>query len=403
MKILVLGSGIIGVTTAYYLHKSGHEVTVIDRNSNSAAECSYANGGQLSYSHAEPWANPITLNSIPRWLIAKNSPLSVGNIIDYRMWKWIWKFIGNCNSKQAKDSTKKLLEMALLSRNEMREICDDINIEFNQSQCGTLHLFEHEKLLEEAINQAKFQQEFGCEFEVLNTRESCLEKEPALVGSNRKFIGGIFFPLDASGDIHQFTNKLASYLAKKGVDFLYDTEIKSLKVNKYENKIEKVVTHNKVISADKYIVTLGAYSSLLLRNIGITLPIYPVKGYSLTIPINKDDLAPNICITDIHHKIVTSRLGSELRIAGMADFSGYDHRIYPARIRALKTIANDLFPNMVNIDKAKEWSCLRPSTPDGIPIISKSRYNNLYINTGHGSLGWTLAAGSAFALNKLIL
>ncbi len=400
MKVIVLGAGIIGVTTAYYLNKLGYEVTVIERKNVSAAECSFANGGQLSYSHAEPWASPAALRKIPKWLISAHSPLVFRPSADINMWKWALSFLGRCTDKKKEEATEDTLRLALYSRECFADIMKDTGIEFSYLNHGTVHTFRHEEALAANIAQAEFQKQLGCDYEILHTRADCEKKEPALKYSPTKIIGGIFFPLDATGDVNQFSINLTDYLINKGVKFVYGQTVKE--IIKDGDRITGIVTDKSRYDADNFVMSLGASSPVLLRKIGINVPIYPMKGYSLSIAIKDMEKTPLAGITDQYNKIVYSRLGNILRVAGTAEFAGYDDSVNKERLATLKKMVYELFPHAGDVENAKEWSCLRPSTPEGTPILGKTGYNNFYLNTGHGTLGWTLSAGSANIVADII-
>ncbi|MCE3232888.1 MAG: Glycine/D-amino acid oxidase [Rickettsiaceae bacterium] len=400
MKILVLGSGVIGVTTAYQLAKRGHEVEVVDRGRASASECSFANGGQLSYAHVEPWATPGLLPKIPKWLLDKNSPLVFNIRADYAMWSWAMKFLACCTSAKAYESTINMMRLALYSKQCFAEIEAETNISYSKISKGTLHTFRNQALMDFNIQQADFQKTLGCDFKVLMSRSACEEIEPALKYSQTNIIGGLYFPIDATGDVCEFSINLATIIKEKGVKFHYGTKISNILVD--GDKIVGVKTDKGVLTADKYVVCLGAATPLLLKPIGINLPIYPMKGYSISVKITNSDKAPTVGITDQGNKIVFSRLGDVMRVAGTAEFAGYNDSIKASRIATLKKMAKETFPESGDMDHAGEWACLRPSTPDGSPIIGKTKFNNLILNTGHGTLGWTLSCGSAKAAADIV-
>lgn len=400
MKITILGAGVIGVTTAYYLHKLGYEVTVIERNDVSAAECSFANGGQLSYSHAEPWATPSALRKIPKWLFSKDSPLVFHPSLDMAMWKWAVSFLKHCNDEKKEASTKHTLRLAMHSRECFAGIKGDTDIEFSYLDTGTVHTFRDEKSLAANIEQAEFQSKLGCDYEVLHTRADCEKKEPALKHAPADIIGGLYFPMDATGDVNEFTVNLSKYLKDKSVKFIYGESVKDILTD--DNKITGFVTDKNTYKADNFVVSAGAASPLLLRKIGVNVPIYPMKGYSLSINIDDMSKAPIAGITDQYNKIVYTRLKNVLRVAGTAEFAGYDNSVVTSRIATLKKMVKELFPNAGDIESGRQWACLRPSTPEGTPILGKTSYENLYLNTGHGTLGWTLSCGSAKIVADII-
>jgi D-amino-acid dehydrogenase len=400
MKIIVLGSGVIGVTTAYLLAARGHTVEVIERKSECAAETSFANGGQLSYSHAEPWANPSVLPKVFKWMFKDDAPLVLRPRLDYRMMKWGLQFLSNCTTRAAERNAITLLRLGIYSKRKFEQVCSYTGIEFDRRMDGILHVFDDRKELDHAIAQAHFQEKFGCKEEVL-TLDQCLRLEPSLQYSGKKLVGGIHAPLDESGDAREFASKLSDLCEKEyGVVFHYNTEITGIQREK--KRIVAIQTSAGDFTADAYVLSLGSYSSIHLRKLGIDVPIYPMKGYSLTMPANM--FAPKVSITDQQAKIVYSRLGDELRVAGTAEFAGYSDKVNEKRILPILNAIKNLFPRVVPEDESQisRWACLRPSTPDGPPIIGKTPYENLYLNTGHGTLGWTQAAGSAFLLADVV-
>jgi D-amino-acid dehydrogenase len=398
MKILVLGSGLLGVASAYALAKRGFEVTVVDRKSTSGAETSYANGGQLSYSHAEPWANPSVIPNLPKFLLDPNSPLVLRPRADWQMTKWGVKFLRNCAAARANVNCINILRLGLYSREEMAKLRADTNIAFDFAARGILHVFGNDKSFDYAKHHNEFQARFGGDERVLTTDE-VFALEPALQHTERKIIGGIHAHQDESGDAYMFCNALADHISKRfGVKFIHGVNIESLA--REGNRITAVKTDQGEMTADGFVMAMGSYSSVALRPLGIDVPIYPMKGYSITLPAN--EFCPNLSLTDGTFKIVYSRLGDRLRIAGTAEFAGYNDAVREKRIKPIIKAARGLLPKADwdgNIDR---WACLRPSTPDGPPIIGKTPYPNLFLNTGHGTLGWTQAAGSATLLADIM-
>ena len=398
MKVIILGSGLLGVTTAYELAKRGCQVTVLERQPEIAAETSFANGGQLSYSHAEPWANPGVLRKLPSWMMRDDAPLVFRPRTDLQMIKWGLKFLRNCTHERARINTVNLLRLGLYSRQKMLELVKETGIQFDYSERGILHIFSHEEEFDGAKRQIEFQSKFGGQERVLN-REQCLALEPALAHSPRNIVGGIHAHLDASGDARLFCIELAKLAAERyGVRFAHGVEIYDIKPELAN--IRAISTNKGELVADAYVVATGSYSAVHLRQIGIDVPIYPMKGYSITIEAGEN--SPNISLTDVANKIVYSKLGNRLRVAGTAEFAGYNHDINPVRIAPIVKAAQELFPAADWSKDIHPWACLRPSTPDGPPIIGKTRYNNLFLNTGHGTLGWTQAAGSAAIVSDVM-
>lgn len=399
MKVLILGAGVIGVTTASFLTKRGYEVTVIDREPASAMECSFANGGQLSYNHAEPWASPTALRKAVKWIGQKDAPLVFPLRLDPVMWAWIFRFLSNCTNNRVRRNTETLLRLGLYSRTCMHRLQDKLHLDFNYQKTGKFFVFETQKDFEAALKQSEFQHRLGANFIKLSPEE-CLEREPAFSSVINNLVGGIYDPEDETGDVHSFTETLADYLISQGTHFLFDTTLESINVE--GNKIHSVTTNAGELEADIYVMALGCYSPTFLRQIGIKVPIYPMKGYSISATVTDESKAPTNSVTHASQKIVYSRLGNVLRAAGTAEFAGYNDIIRPERIAMLKHDMEYLFPECSDTAHASEWACLRPSTPDGPPILGASPYKNLFLNTGHGTLGWTQAAGSAAIVANII-
>ncbi len=398
MKILVLGSGLLGVATAYELGKRGFDVTVIDRQKTAAAETSFANGGQLSYSHAEPWANASILPKLPSWMLRSDSPLVFHPRADWQMIKWGLSFLRNCTKTRADIATVNLLRLGLYSRERMHVIKNDEGFDFDYNDKGILHVYGSHEELEHGKKQIEFQEKFGGKEKTLS-RDEVYALEPMLSHSERNIVGGIHAYNDESGDANTFCVKLAERASQRfNVKFEYGVTVKELK--KEKNKIIAVSTDKGDMQADGFVMALGSYSSVYLRQIGINVPIYPMKGYSITLEAN--ELCPNISITDGSHKIVYSKLGKRVRVAGTAEFAGYDTSINEKRIEPIIRAASSLVPKADWSQEIKKWACLRPSTPDGPPIMGRTPYNNLFLNTGHGTLGWTQAAGSAALLADIM-
>jgi D-amino-acid dehydrogenase len=398
VQILVLGSGILGVTAAYELGKRGFDVTVLDRQPESARECSHANGGQLSYSHAEPWANPGVLPKLPKWMIDPESPLVFRLRADWRMFRWGVRFLRNCTPERANINCATLLRLGLYSKKKMDELRAGSGIAFDYSNKGILHVFGTEKDFDDAKRQNDYQAKLGGEERVL-TREECLSLEPALAHTSRAIVGGIHAFHDECGDAYLYCKALAKVATERyDVKFEYGVNIHS--INARGGNIVSVSTDQGTLAADGYVVALGSYTPLFLSPLGINLPIYPMKGYSITLPAN--EFSPSLSITDGKYKIVFSRLGNRLRVAGTAEFAGYDDRINEKRITPIIRAATTLFPKAPWESDITRWACLRPSTPDGPPILGRTRYPNLFLNTGHGTLGWTQAAGSAAIVADII-
>lgn len=398
MKILILGSGLLGVTTAYELGKRGFDVTVIDRQASPAAETSFANGGQLSYSHAEPWASPSVLPKLPNWLMRPDSPLVFRPRADRQMIGWGLSFLRNCTKFRADINTVNMLRLGLYSKECLDAIRRDEGLEFDYSDKGILHIYGTQAELDHGKRQVEFQAKFGGSERILS-RDAVFALEPSLSYSSQIIVGGIHAHHDASGDAHSFCTRLAERAAMNfGVKFEYGISITNLKTE--GNRIVCVETDKGEMQADSFVMALGSYSTVYLRKIGIKIPVYPMKGYSITIEAN--EFCPHVSLTDGTHKIVYSRLGNRIRVAGTAEFAGYDTTINENRITPIIRAASGLLPKADWSQKIGKWACLRPSTPDGPPIIGRTPYSNLFLNTGHGTLGWTQAAGSAALIGSII-
>lgn len=405
MKVVVLGAGLIGVASAWYLREAGHEVTVIDRQSEPAGETSYANGGQISTSHAEPWASPRMPATVLRWLGKTDAPLLWRMTADIHQWAWGLRFLMECRPHRTQMNTRAILKLALESRALLKELRGDLSLQYDQLTRGILHFYTNPAEFNHAIGQAALMREFGCEREVKSDAE-CLQIEPALRQSTIPIVGGTFTPQDESGDARQFVQNLATHCVERGVVFRYETKVQSLSSD------GRVITgvqlsEGECIRAEAYVVALGSFSSLMLRPLGVRLPVFPAKGYSATIPLNspldsergKD--APVVSLTDDEARLVFSRLGNRLRVAGMAEFMGYDTMLDAARCDTLMRRVKVLFPSLAGCP-VDFWTGLRPSTPGNVPLVGRTCHDNLWINTGHGTLGWTMACGSGKLLADLL-
>ena len=391
MKIVVLGAGLIGVSTAYHLARAGHRVVVIDRQPGPGLETSYANGGQLSASHATPWSNPQTPRRLLAWFGRADAPLAFALRWDPAMWGFFLRFLAQCRAARSDANAATVLRLALYSRARLAQLRSETSIAFDAEDRGILHIYRSAQELERAAAAAERFRPLGLETEDLNAR-ACVALEPALAGVRETLAGGIYSPGDLSGDAHAFTMGLAQLCADAGVEFRFRTRVTRLA--RMGGRITGAMTDRGMVTADRYVLAFGSYSPLLLAPLGIRLPVYPAKGYSATVPVKGSNLAPRVSLTDDDRKIVMSRLGDRLRIAGMADFNGYNTDVVGARARAVLRAGLELFPDGLDADAAEFWAGLRPLTPDGVPIIGPTRYPNLILNTGHGTLGWTLACAS---------
>ena len=409
MRIAILGAGVAGLTTAYYLARDGHEVTVIERLEGVALATSYANGAQLSYSYVAPLAGPGVLPKIPPWLLRPDSPLRFYPAWDPHQWRWLLEFVLACNQKQSDTTTRRLLELSFYSRALMHDFVRQESIEFAYAQGGKLVVFSDMGGFDSARRLLDYQRSLGCEQDALD-RAQCIALEPALGDSasalSRRLVGGIHTPSEEVGDCYRFCVGLEARLRAMGVKFELNTEIKSLTAQ--GGRITGVLTDKGGIAADHYVLALGALSAFLVRPLGLRLPIYPLKGYSLTLPALPT--SPKISVTDFKRKVVYAPLaepeGDALRVAGMADIAGYASVIDPVRLKQLFEESRLAFPAATDYragpNALQPWTGLRPATPKGTPLLGSTPIGNLSLNCGHGALGWTLALGSARAVADVI-
>ena len=399
MKVLILGSGVIGVTSAYYLAKSGHEVTVVDRQPKPALETSFANAGEVSPGYSSPWAGPGVPVKAIKWLLMKHGPLVIRPKLDPVMWVWLMKMLRNCTTERYAVNKRRMIPIAEYSRDCLRALRSDIGIRYDERERGTLQLFRYASQLDGTADDIAALKQFGVPFEVLD-RAGCIAAEPALAAVPDKIAGGLRLPQDETGDCHMFTQALALEAEKLGVRFAFNVGIEGL--NADATRITGVATSTGMLQADAYVLALGSWSPRLVRPLGISLPVYPVKGYSITVPITNADAAPVSTVMDESYKVAITRLGDRIRVGGTAEVSGYSTKLYAARRATLDYSLTELFPRGGDLAKATFWSGLRPMTPDGPPVIGPTRYSNLHLNTGHGTLGWTMACGSGRVLADML-
>ncbi len=399
MKMLVLGSGVIGVASAYYLNKAGHDVTVLDRAEAVGMETSFANGGQISWGAGGPWAEPGIAWTAFKWLFKPHSPLVLRPRLDPAMWSWMLQFLRNATPARYAVNKERMLRLARYSHECFKQLRAETGIKYDEQTRGTLILFRTQKDTDKAAADTALLDRFGVPYQLLS-RSGCLAHEPALKRVKEKIVGGIHFPDDESGDCHLFTHKLAQLAEKAGVRFQMRTTIQRLEAA--GDSITRVITDSGEFTADAYVVACGSYSPLLLRPLGIKLPVYPLKGYSITLPITNPNAAPIGTLSDETYKVVITRLGDRLRAAGTAELAGYDLSLPRSRCETLEHVVRDLFPNAGDFSRAEYWTGLRPMTPDNPPVIGATPYKNLFLNTGHGTLGWTMSCGSGKVLADLI-
>ena len=403
MKVLVLGAGVVGVSSAWYLARAGHEVTVIDRQPSPGQETSFANGGQISVSHAEPWSNPHAPLRALRWMGREDAPLLFRFRAEQALLDWSWRFLRECTPGRTRANIRDILALAIYSRDKLGELRRETGIEYEHLVRGILHVYTDEKEYAGALEAARVMREFGCDRRAVDADE-CVAIEPALKAARPLLVGGDFTKEDESGDAMLFTRRLAEKAAQAGVRFRFDCRVERLL--KGRRGIEGVCASNgqgpEDITADAYVVACGSYSPLLLRPLGINIPVYPAKGYSATIPLSDRSVAPTVAMTDDGHKIVFSRLGQRLRVAGTAEFNGYNTEHNEVRCQALIQRTHALFPELNPAGEPEFWNGLRPATPSNVPLVGKTRMPNLFLNTGHGTLGWTMACGSGQALADIV-
>ncbi len=396
---MVLGAGVIGVTSAWYLTQAGHEVTILDRQAEAGMETSFANGGQVSAGHAEPWARPAVIPKLLRWLGREDAPLLFRPRADWAQWEWGLRFLLECMPGRFERNCRALAGLAIYSRDCLRALRERTGVRYDERSRGILHFATSDKEFAQLARNAEAMRALGVERQVKSAAE-CLLIEPALRHSEERVAGGVYTPQDESGDAHRFTQELARRCAERGVAFRYGTVVEAI-----EREADAIrLQGGERLLADAYVVALGSYSPLLLTGPGLKIPVYPLKGYSITLPLGAAEsmTAPEVSLTDEAHKIVISRLGDRLRAAGTAELAGYDASVNPVRCNAIVRRIRQLFPGLGGITAVERWAGLRPATPNNVPIIGRTRLRKLFLNTGHGTLGWTLACGSAKALADLV-
>lgn len=400
MRVLVLGAGVVGTTAAWYLNKAGHDVAVVERQPAAGMETSFANGGQVSPCHAEPWANPSTPFKALQWLGHEDAPLIFRfTRYDPTLWLWLMRFLRNCTAARARINTERTLRVAIHSRACLQALRAETGIQYDQQTRGILHIYRNPKEFEHATHAAAMMASFGLDRQV-KTVADAVAIEPALEPVSAELSGAIFTPGDESGDAHKFTQNLAALTEKAGVVFHYDTTLKGLDVE--GGKVIGAHTDKGKFSADAYVMAMGSWSPKLSAQLGLSLPVYPAKGYSATLAVTDPAGAPVVSITDDEHKMVFSRLGDRLRCAGTAELAGWDDSMTAVRTEAIVRHARSLFPHAGDFSHADLWAGLRPTTPDSVPIIGRTPISNLFLDTGHGTLGWTMSCGSGQVLADII-
>jgi len=403
--VIILGAGVVGINSAYFALRHGKSVCVVDRRSAAGLETSFANGGQVSVSHAEPWANPGAPLKVLKWLFDDEAPLLFRPRLDVHQWLWIAKFLVDCWPSRASRHTTEIVELATESRGLIQEIRARERLQYDQRTAGILHFYRDRKEFDSAANVAELMRRYGCNRTVID-RKRVLEIEPAFVDGIEDIVGATYTAEDESGDAHKYTQQLADVCERMGAVFRYDANVVALHADEGLGGIASVELQTaegyESLRARDFIVSMGSYSAPFLRRHGVSLNIYPAKGYSVTIPAGQSNSAPVTSLTDDQYKLVYSNLGGRLRIAGTAELSGYSQWLDMRRCRAILNNARNLFPRAGDFDAATYWTGLRPTTPSNVPYVGRTKYRNLWLNTGHGTLGWTLGAGSGKRIADMV-
>ena len=398
MRILVLGSGVVGVTSAWYLRQAGHDVVVVDRQPEPAMETSFANAGQVSPGYASPWPAPgIPLKAI-KWLLSRHAPLAVKPTADPAQYRWMWQMLRNCTSARYGVSKARMVRLAEYSRLCLEQLRQEQGLQYEQRTLGTTQLFRTQAQLDAAARDIAILEQYGVAYQLLD-RAGIIGAEPALAKVQDDLVGALRLPGDETGDCHLFTVQLAELAARQGVEFRQGT-VEALQAG--GGKVSGVRIDGRLESADRYVLATGSWSAPLLAPLGIRLPVYPLKGYSLTIPIRDPGMAPISTVLDESYKVAITRFDDRIRVGGMAEVSGYDMSLPERRRQTLEMVVRSLYPEGGDLEAAEFWTGLRPSTPDGPPVIGATGYSNLLLNTGHGTLGWTMACGSGRYLADLV-
>ncbi len=414
MKVIVLGAGLLGVTSAYFLRQQGHEVSVIDRQATPAAETSFANGGQISVSHAEPWANPSAPLKVLQWLGQEDAPLLFRIRADMRQWLWGLQFLRECTPARTRRNIEQIVRLGAYSRDTLQALRRDIGIEYEQRTQGILHFYTSQKEFDGAEGPAAQMRELGCDRRVISADEA-VRLEPALRHIRPQLAGATYTAEDESGDANRFARELVARCHADGVQFVMNHTVTALReVGGRIDHVEATDAEGRFqrVRGDAYVLAMGSLSPLIAAPLGIRLPIYPAKGYSVTMPVKDASMAHQVSLTDDEYKLVFSRFttlpkpsapgGDRLRIAGTAELNGYDRDLNRVRCEAIVKRTEELFPGAGDTGQAQYWTGLRPATPSNVPIIGRSKLANLYLNTGHGTLGWTHACGSGKSIARIV-
>jgi D-amino-acid dehydrogenase len=401
MKVLVLGAGVAGVAAAWYLRQDGHEVTMLERNDAVALETSFANGGQLSYSYVAPLASPSVIPKIPPWLLRRDSPLKFAPERDLAQWRWILAFLVACNRKRADVTTQRLLRLAFYSRALMHALIAEHALDFDYARNGKLVVYTNAASFASAKRLLAYQESLGCEQEALDRRRT-VEVEPALAAMEPRIAGSIYTPSEDAGDCFKFCNELVRVMTAGANPVRLRLSVTIRRLLALGKRVIGVETDRGVFEADRYVLALGTTAPSIVRPLGIRIPVYPLKGYSLTLPIASERAAPRISVTDYQRKVVYARLGNDLRVAGMADLAGRTPVIDTQRVGQLIEEVRDAFPEATDFSRLQPWCGMRPATPRGTPILGATPYSNLYLDAGHGALGFTLALGTGRVIADIV-
>ena len=399
MRVLVLGGGVIGVSSAWYLARAGHEVVVVDRQPAVAQETSFANAGQISPGYASPWAAPGVPLKALKWLFQRHAPLAIKPGMDPQQYLWLLQMLRNCTHARYAVNKARMVRLSEYSRDVLDELRAETGIDYEDRQLGTTQLFRTQAQLDGAAKDIPVLEQYGVPYELLD-RDGIARVEPALANAPAPLVGALRLPNDQTGDCELFTRHLADMAARAGVEFRFGQDIQALEHD--GARITGVRIDGKIERADRYVLALGSYSPKLVAPLGLRLPVYPLKGYSLTLPITDAAMAPTSTILDETYKVAITRFDQRIRVGGMAEVAGFDLSLSPRRRATLEKVVGDLYPRGGDVQAASFWTGLRPATPDGTPVVGATRYGNLYLNTGHGTLGWTMACGSGRYLADVI-
>lgn len=404
MKVIVLGAGLLGVTSAYFLRQQGHEVSVVDRQASPAAETSFANGGQISVSHAEPWANPSAPLKLLKWLGKEDAPLLFRIRADMRQWLWGLQFLRECTPARTRYNIGQIVRLGTYSRDTLQQLRRDVGLAYDERTQGILHFYTSQEEFDGAEGPAAQMRALGCDRRVISADEA-VKLEPALRHIRPQLAGATYTAEDESGDANLFARELVKRCEADGVQFLMSHTVTALRqAGGRIDHVEATDSEGRFqrLHADAYVLAMGSLSPLYAQPLGISLPIYPAKGYSVTMPVKDESMAHQVSLTDDEYKLVFSRLGDRLRIAGTAELNGYDRDLNRVRCEAIVKRVEQLFPDAGDSTKAQFWTGLRPATPSNVPIIGRSKLPNLFLNTGHGTLGWTHSCGSGKSIARIV-